>query len=473
MTMIIRKRNDMKSKFMILGCAVASLFAACSSEDSLVASPNELDPNNPNSPNVVVQNSNIPISLSPDPQINTVGAKADLMRSAILSDPSDSTFTLTKMSVFGLAYAKQDPNSIATEPNWANGGFNYCLDNVEYKAEKEEKRRVIRDSQGHILYDTDGITPLMETVLKDDGVTPQMVTVLKPEDDKVRYYPMGGWYKYNFYAFYPRYRANNTAYAISKTSNSISAELDIDGTTDILWGRTRPNLAARDLNAYSANYFGQEANIDTVPVIRMKHVLTRFRFKAVAGPSFPSGESVQGQGIKIVDVAVSNVPRTVTLTIANLSEAAGNGWDEDFSSTVEGTYPTVSATTQNLQLKETDTQTYGGYLTEPYALQNIHTSINPRYLNTSNTSEDIGDGIMLPAGNRDYYLTVSMIDNHYTGDEDIFKNDEPFLLAAPEGGYLPGRSYWIELTINPRKEITARATLIPWQEADAPIGLEF
>ena len=81
---------------------------------------------------------------------------------------------------------------------------------------------------------------------------------------------------------------------------------------------------------------------------------------------------------------------------------------------------------------------------------------------------------MLPAGNMSYALTVTMIDSTYDGTEStLFKNEEPFTLVIPEGGYLPGRSYWIELTINPRKEITARATLIPWQEADAPIGLEF
>ena len=68
-----------------------------------------------------------------------------------------------------------------------------------------------------------------------------------------------------------------------------------------------------------------------------------------------------------------------------------------------------------------------------------------------------------------------MIDNTYDANDPttLFKNEEPFVLVVPDGGYLPGRSYWVELTINPRKEITARATLIPWQEADTPIGLEF
>ena len=460
-------RIDKMKKQLFFGFAIIAMLSACSGEEALVESGEVLNPSAPT--NVVVQNSDVEIMLSPNAKPTISGGT---MRGAILSDPSDSTFALDGLGVFGLAYAKQSESSIAEAVNWTTSGnaYNICLNNVLSNAVKVDKKKLSRDGDGNIVYDN-GV-PVYETVYKDDGITPEKVTEIHWADGLARYYPMGGWYKYNFYAYYPK--VDNTK--IERANGQLNATMDIDGTTDIIWGRTRPNAVEQAQNAYSANYFRNEDNADTIPVLRMKHVLTRFRFKAYAGEPFPTGENVESQGIKIVDIKVHNVPQSVTLAVARQNEAT-HGWDVDASTDTEGTLSQMSSTMQELHLKEEGvTQTeYGGYLTAPYALLNSHNTTTPLYINTSNTAEDtVGDGIMLPAGNMSYALTVTMIDNTYDGTEStLFKNEEPFTLVIPEGGYLPGRSYWIELTINPRKEITARATLIPWQEADAPIGLEF
>ena len=460
-------RIDKMKKHYFFGFAIIAMFSACSGEEALVESGEVLNPSAPT--NVVVQNSDVEIKLSPNAKPTISGGT---MRGAILSDPSDSTFALDGLGVFGLAYAKQSESSIAEAVNWTTSGnaYNICLNNVLSNAVKVDKKKLSRDGDGNIVYDN-GV-PVYETVKKDDGITPEKVTEIHWADGLTRYYPMGGWYKYNFYAYYPK--VDNTK--IERANGQLNATMDIDGTTDIIWGRTRPNAVEQAQNAYSANYFRNEDNADTIPVLRMKHVLTRFRFKAYAGEPFPTGENVESQGIKIVDIKVHNVPQSVTLAVARQNEAT-HGWDADASTDTEGTLSQMSSTMQELHLKEEGvTQTeYGGYLTAPYALLNSHNTTTPLYINTSNTAEDtVGDGIMLPAGNMSYALTVTMIDNTYDGTEStLFKNEEPFTLVIPDGGYLPGRSYWIELTINPRKEITARATLIPWQEADAPIGLEF
>lgn len=466
MTMKCDRIDKMKKQFFF-GFAIIAMLSACSGEEALVESGEVLNPSAPT--NVVVQNSDVEIKLSPNANPTTSGGT---MRGAILSDPSDSTFALDGLGVFGLAYAKQSESSIAEAVNWTTSGnaYNICLNNVLSNAVKVDKKKLSRDGDGNIVYDN-GV-PVYETVKKDDGITPEKVTEIHWADGLTRYYPMGGWYKYNFYAYYPK--VDNAR--IERANGQLNATMDIDGTTDIIWGRTRPNAVEQAQNAYSASYFRNDDNADTIPILRMKHVLTRFRFKAYAGEPFPTGENVESQGIKIVDIKVHNVPQSVTLAVARQNEAT-HGWDTDASTDTEGTLSQMSSTMQELHLKEegvTQTQ-YGGYLTNPYALLNSHNTTTPLYINTGNTAEDtVGDGIMLPAGNMSYALTVTMIDNTYDGTEStLFKNEEPFTLVIPDGGYLPGRSYWIELTINPRKEITARATLIPWQEADAPIGLEF
>ena len=458
-------RIDKMKKQFFFGFAIIAMLSACSGEEALVESGEVLNPSAPT--NVVVQNSDVEIMLSPNAKPTISGGT---MRGAILSDPSDSTFALDGLGVFGLAYAKQSESSIAEAVNWTTSGnaYNICLNNVLSNAVKVDKKKLSRDGDGNIVYDN-GV-PVYETVYKEDGETPEKVTEIHWADGLTRYYPMGGWYKYNFYAYYPK--VDNAR--IERANGQLNATMDIDGTTDIIWGRTRPNAVEQAQNAYSASYFRNDDNADTIPILRMKHVLTRFRFKAYAGEPFPTGENVESQGIKIVDIKVHNVPQSVTLAVARQNEAT-HGWDTDASTDTEGTLSQMSSTMQELHLKEEGvTQTpYGGYLTNPYALLNSHKT-TPLYINTSNTAEDtVGDGIMLPAGNMSYALTVTMIDKTYDTEGTLFKNEEPFTLVIPEGGYLPGRSYWIELTINPRKEITARATLIPWQEADAPIGLEF
>ena len=346
-------RIDKMKKHYFFGFAIIAMFSACSGEEALVENGEILNPPTPT--NVVVQNSDVEIKLSPNANPTTNGGT---MRGAILSDPSDSTFTLDGLGVFGLAYAKQSESSIAEAVNWTTSGnaYNICLNNVLSNAERVNKTKLRRDGLGNIVYDN-GV-PVYDIVYKEDGITPEKVTEIHWADGLTRYYPMGGWYKYNFYAYYPK--VDNTK--IERANGQLNATMDIDGTTDIIWGRTRPNAVEQAQNAYSANYFRNEDNADTIPVLRMKHVLTRFRFKAYAGEPFPTGENVESQGIKIVDIKVHNVPQSVTLAVARQNEAT-HGWDADVSTDTEGTLSQMSSTMQELHLKEEGvTQTeYGGY----------------------------------------------------------------------------------------------------------------
>lgn len=462
-------RIDKMKKVFFFAIASVAMFTSCSSEDAL-ASDEEKTPYQ-GVATVVVENSDVPIRLSPNANANGGG-----MRSAILSDPSDMTFELDGLGVFGIAYEKQSSSSLATAIDWTTSGnaFNYCLDNVRANAVKVQKTIIKRDGDGNIIYNEEtGEVERIPVVRESDGtLIPEYITDIQWADNLIRYYPMGAWYKYNFYAYYPY---ENTV--ISKGSGQVNATMTIDGTTDIIWGRTRPNAEEQGENAYSANYFRVDNNADTIPVLIMNHVLTRFRFKAIAGEPYPTGENVESQGIKIVDIQVHDVPTRVTLAIARQNEAT-HGWgDSSIPQDTEGTLSQVSSPSV-LHLKEDGVALteYGGYLGSPYTLLNSHNAEHPLYIHTGdNTSDtDVSDGMMVPAGEREYSLTVTMIDRNYDTTHETYTNEVPFKLIPPEGGYLPGRVYWIELTINPRKEISARAVLIPWRDAETgPIGLEF
>ena len=101
-------RIDKMKKQLFFGFAIIAMLSACSGEEALVESGEVLNPSDPT--NVVVQNSDVEIMLSPNAKPTISGGT---MRGAILSDPSDSTFALDGLGVFGLAYAKQSESSIA------------------------------------------------------------------------------------------------------------------------------------------------------------------------------------------------------------------------------------------------------------------------------------------------------------------------------------------------------------------------
>ena len=54
------------------------------------------------------------------------------------------------------------------------------------------------------------------------------------EDGKTRWYPVGNWYSYRFYGYYPRVADNRVSMTANKCVVSYSG---LDGTKDIIWGR--------------------------------------------------------------------------------------------------------------------------------------------------------------------------------------------------------------------------------------------
>lgn len=426
--------NRMTNKFLILGLAVVSALSSCTTDDILA--PDNFDPDEVMDPNhVEVRNSNYEIQLS--------GGGSNSMRTIFETTEEDKKFytgdMASSLGVFCLAYDKLSDSNLIPDVSWASDDanikkFNVWMNNVEANTFAGNENGNI---PGKVYWTKDA---------------------KKPETPIKYYYPMGGWYKYAFYSYFPR--VSNTKVSIENGDYVAVAQISIDGRRDVLWGKTWTGSPY----AYSAKFFHQEDNRDTIPMLSMRHVLARLRFQAVAGESsWNDGkeETVADQEIEITDIRVLNVPNEIGLVVAHSSQKADQ----------EGVLvPSETAKMGSYVLKESDDTPFakGRYkFTEQHVSED-----KPMYLggnDVDTSAQPTGDGILLPPidENADpYTIQVTMTDN--SGESIV----QVVTLETPKGGFKAGVAYWVKITINARKEISLEATLAPWEEGET-LELEF
>lgn len=118
------------------------------------------------------------------------------------------------------------------------------------------------------------------------------------------YYPMGGWYGYRFYGYYPR-MASPVA-----TKGALTVDYVLDGSQDVIWGRT-------SYDGYCAAYFASSYN--DIPQLALEHCLTRLKFEAVLNTD------AEARGIRVTNIRIVNVPTHQTLTIADRANPGREG----------------------------------------------------------------------------------------------------------------------------------------------------
>lgn len=359
-----------------------------------------------------IANSNVEIKF---------GSKIKGTRAIVESDDQQN-FTLTNMGLFCLAIAKNNinPNEANIDYTQGSAGYKYSVwvDNAEVQTEKDAGNNK---------------------------------TILTWADGKKHYYPTGNWHKYAFYGYYPKQDAANIIY--DKKSVSVMFE-DLDGTTDIIYGK------AEDLNtpyAYSAYYFRQEGNEDKVPTVAFAHKLMRLTF--AIKPGGKDKEAAKTMGVTKVEVV--KVPTKGTLVLADKDVPANAGYI-NFDWT----------TTADLALKDKTDATS----TEQKGLEPDFTA----YDETNATKAcwvkddpvDIGQGIMIPVpdyeNNPDYkyQLKITLINK----DGQVFEPEYPMDLNTNGNEFAAGTSYKVTMTINGPKEIQLNATLEKWKEDNTTIG---
>lgn len=362
-----------------------------------------------------IANSNVEIKF---------GSKIKGTRAIVESDDQQN-FTLTNMGLFCLAIAKNNinPNEANIDYTQGSAGYKYSVwvDNAEVKTEK------------------------------DDG---NNKTILTWADGKKHYYPTGNWHKYAFYGYYPKQDAANIIY--DKKSVSVMFE-DLDGTTDIIYGK------AEDLNtpyAYSAYYFRQEGNEDKVPTVAFAHKLMRLTF--AIKPGGKDKEAAKTMGVTKVEVV--KVPTKGTLILADKDAPANAGninfdWDTPADLADLALKAKTEATSTEQKGLEPDFTAYD----ETNAHKACWVKDDP---------VDIGQGIMIPVpdyeNNPDYkyQLKITLINK----DGQVFEPEYPMDLNTNGNEFAAGTSYKVTMTINGPKEIQLNATLEKWQEDNTTIG---
>lgn len=400
----------MKKLFFIPCIIGASLLASCSSESEL-ADNGASDALTSTQWSHQIANSNVEIKF---------GSKIKGTRAIVESDDQQN-FTLTNMGLFCLAIAKNNinPNEANIDYTQGSAGYKYSVwvDNAEVKTEKDAGKNK---------------------------------TILTWADGKKHYYPTGNWHKYAFYGYYPKQDAANIIY--DNKSVSVMFE-DLDGTTDIIYGK------AEDLTtpyAYSAYYFRQEGNEDKVPTVAFAHKLMRLTF--AIKPGGKDKEAAKTMGVTKVEVV--KVPTKGTLILADKDAPANAGYI-NFDWT----------TTADLALKAKTDATGTGAGLEP-EFTAYDTTNETKACWVKDDEVNIGQGIMIPVPDYDtnpdykYQLKITLINK----DGQVFEPEYPMDLNTNGKEFAAGTSYKVTMTINGPKEIQLNATLEKWQEDNTTIG---
>lgn len=355
----------MKFKLYIFAAMLAAVtFIGCS-----------IDEESPNEP-LVSENSDVEICLGL--ASNLVDSEQS-MRAMVESD-GKLNFSLNGedggLGIFCLSSSKLTSKTSIPEIDWTVSTNNVCMDNVFATAQPK--------NLGHGL-----------------------VTQIQWEDHY--YYPMGSWYTYRFYGYYPRVATPTV------TAETVTVDYELDGTQDVIWGRTISG-------DYSATYFVNRP--DEIPQLGLKHCLTCLKFRAVAGDN--NGEAtVESRGIRVTGISVVNVPVHQTLTIADRQNLIN-----------EGTLKPADGAKGTVYLR--DDIGGNGYLNGSYAIKSTHTNANPLV---------IGNELMLPPSDH-YYIQVTMSDKFGVdcSPKGYYK------IALSNGSFETGKIYWIQMRISAQPE---------------------
>lgn len=388
----------MKINKLLTPLALAALLVACSNGDELATE--TIDVN-------YYGNSDVEVKLATGGSVTT--------RSSVESDVN-SLFEITgkdKLGIFMLATNKKNINPTEDDIDWTASGEN----------------------QWSVWIDNDSANAVNNVTVTD---------IRWAKTGQKYYYPIGNWYCYRFYGYYPRVET------IYHTADQISADFTgLDGTKDIIWGRSLgadPNGTADEQCRYSAQYFRKAGFSDKYPSLDLRHEMMRIQFcvEGVEDEDAEAGHKYDKANEMMVDtIEVLNVPTTAHLIIADRFTEGNNGkisydWVNNLSNigilgAADGAFDKAASRVNN------------------------------------NNQIAIGQPMLLPvldadataAGVTKYKVNVTL---RNTAGE-VFKAERPLDLVAPNV-FEAGKTYKVVLKIAGPKLVVMKATLAPWQPAN-------
>ena len=272
-----------------------------------------------------------------------------------------------------------------------------------------------------------------------------------------KHYPMNSWFGYDFYGYYPY---DETCAVGQKTSTRIYVDMDIDGTKDVIWGKSEtPNVAALAPNNtelqntllssyYSARFFRKIPNLQEEAPMKFEHLLARFCFIVEPGPDKEFETPLRYEGAKklrVKSVTINQVDSCLRLIVADRT-------NEELSGTLSARPGASDKADFVLQTKEGK------------PLANNPVSIETTYENGIEVplAKQLGDCIMLLPGGSKHYTSIVFEDEN--GGEYHSESDIAISLADGKT-FKAGNTYNVRLQVSGIKEIGISAELADWEES--------
>ena len=265
-------------------------------------------------------------------------------------------------------------------------------------------------------------------------------------DGETRFYPYRQSYSYDFYAYYPyvEFKSNTNLIDTTQVGKVRVYYKDLDGKTDILWGRE----TNADPTAYSARYFCQPIHVSEVPKIQLDHMLTRLRFWVVPDEDAPgAGTYDNAQGAKVVSLKVINAVKNVTLLLADENDRNNTKGSRDL---------TFQGTDEPGRLSATDDETTTLWLcgADGNPISSVSVPATPL------EKVQVGESLLLfPAQQYTLQITLEKGGVKYLVDHE-------FVLSHPTGKFAAGEVYDITLTVKGLSSVSAKADISAWQTPD-------
>lgn len=395
----------MKGKILLLIFVVSSVLVGCSDTDSCKV--------------LSERPSDTPILLNSNLSFNAnVTTRASI----------DTILELDRVGIFCAARQKTNINGSleAPEPDWS----------------------VLLDTSSvRYGYTTNGLywPNIACEVLHDSSSAAR----LKVEEGQayIWYYPITSWYGYDFYGYHPYQNS------FRSTTDSITVDFEIDGTQDILWGRSEKKS---ENFAYSARYF--RSSKDSVAHMRFKHCLTQFQFYIVsakspdkADPNLTSFNDIKGMSVK--EIRMLDIYKNLRMTVANRLD----------ESMVGRVYP-------------------NGYEIADFVLKDtfgIEVAQNPVPFKTQIVDDEeiadtvrVGECVMVCSNQPRYYMSMVLCDSN-NPDLEYHSEKRMTIRLSDDSEFQPGHIYKIYIKASGVTNISLDATLDNWIEAPDDDNLDF
>ena len=270
-------------------------------------------------------------------------------------------------------------------------------------------------------------------------------TDIRWKDGQVRWYPIGNWYSYRFYGYYPRVEDANITTEKSRVTINYS---NLDGKTDIIWGCSDEADMddPQEKYRYSARYFRQLGYSDKYPEIAFRHRLMRIQFyiQGLSDPNLPEGEQFDPANEMFIDtIIVAKVPTRAELTLADLNTKANDG---------KMKYNWTSYLGDIGGVGEND----GVFIKKQIHNDDLIKVGQPLLL-------PVPDADAASAGYTKYGVQIRLRNI----DGVLFDHEKPIELNRLDGiEFEAGKTYRVILKIAGPKQVTVRANLAPWEDVD-------